>query len=188
MGAASIFTVEDVDFDFENTAVRMIANRSYPETKVVGLAVGPLEEGREFEVKYWIARELAKAGIARFREKDALNLVSLNKIHWREMIQTGRRISTLPEHFYPKLRRYLSELKDKAATDSSSADEYNRALRLAQDIVNCRLKKIVGLAASPAQTDSVLRSLSREERILYDGLYATVSGWKSKILKLRPPR
>ena len=188
MGGASKFTVEDVDFDFENTAVRMIANRSYPETKIVGTSVGPLQEGREFEVKYWIARELVKAGIARFREDDVSNLVSLNKIHWTETIQTGRRPSTLPDHFYPKLRRYLTKQKDKAATDASSADEYNRARRLAQDIVNCRLNKVVALAASPAQVDDALRSLSKEERILYDGLHATVSGWRSKILKLRPPR
>jgi hypothetical protein len=178
--------LEDLDFEFENTSTRIIALENLREIKMVGVTIGPLKEGNEVETKNWIASELIKTGYARLHDDHSLNIVSLNKIHWRETrLQTGRRISSLPEFFYPRLRRYLRELKDKAINDASYAVEYDRAARLARDIVNCRLKKIVSLSASPPQMENVLRSLSREERILYDGLHTKVLKWNSNILKVR---
>lgn len=180
-------SVEDLDFGFKNRIARLVANRSYPEVHVAGAKVGPLQEGREFEVKGWIAEELVEAEIASFHEEELLNLTSVTKVHWRETIQTGRRISGLPEYFYPKLRRYLTQLKGRIASDTSQADEYSHALRVAHDIVNCRLKKIVGLAASPTQTEMTLQGLSEEERALYDRLHEAISEWKSSILRIGVP-
>jgi len=50
--------------------------------------------------------------------------------------------------------------------------------------MNCRLKKIVGLASGPAQTDEILGNLSEEERNLYNRLHELVVEWRTKILKL----
>jgi len=162
----------------------VVALGNLHELKIVGETLGPLEEGKEVETKNWVAFKLTKAGYARFRDEHSINIVSLNKIHWRETkLQTGRRISSLPEFFYPRLRRYLGELKEKARNNASFTIEYDRATRLAHDIVNCRLKKIVSLSASPSQTENVLRSLSKEERILYNELHIRVLEWNSKILK-----
>lgn len=177
-------SVEDLDFNFRNQSARLVANRSYPEVYVAGAKIGPLQEGREFEVKWWIAEELVEAGIASFHEEELLNLTSLTKVHWRETIQTGRRISGLPEKFYPKLRRYLTQLKERGTGDTSQSDEYDQAVRLAHDVVNCRLKKVVGLAASPTPTEMTLQGLSEEERALYDLLHGAVDEWKSSILRI----
>lgn len=174
-------TVEDLDFNFENTLVKMIANRSSPEMKVAGETIGPLEEGKEFQVKYWVALELAKSGVAHFHGDEKIDLVMLHKLYWRETIQSGKQIPPLPENFYPKLRRYLAELKE--FTDPVKAQDYEKAKRLAQDIINCRLRKIVGLASGPAQTEDILGNLTGEERILYDHLHEMVADWRSKILK-----
>ena len=174
-------TVEDLDFNFENSSVKMIANRSSPEIKVAGETIGPLVEGNEFQVKYWIALELAKSGVARFHSDEKLDLVTLHKLYWRETIQSGKQISTVPENFYPKLRRYLEELK--GSSDQDKAQEYEKAMRLVHDIVNCRLRKIVGLASGPAQTEDILGNLTGEERILYNYLYEKVLDWRSRILK-----
>jgi hypothetical protein len=174
-------TVEDLDFNFENTPVKMIANRRSPEIKVAGETIGQLEEGNEFQVKYWIALELSKSGVARFHVDEKLDLVTLHKLYWRETIQSGKQISMLPENFYPKLRRYLEELKE--STDPSKAQDYEKATRLAHDIINCRLRKIVGLASGPAQTEDILGNLTGEERIFYNHLFEIVSDWRSKILK-----
>jgi len=184
MLGGSSFTIEDLDFNFENSPVKLVANKSSPGIKVAGETVGPLEEGKEFQVKFWAASELVKAGIARFHEGQ-LDLVGLHKLYWRETVQTGKQISSLPGNFYPKLRRYLAELRE--STDPVKLQEYEKALRIGYDIMSCRLRKIVGLASGPAQTDDVLCNLSEEERILYNYLYEIVTKWRTRILKLGSP-
>ena len=184
MSELSMMSIDDVDFDFENMSTKIVVSRNIQELKVGGVVIGPIEEGKELETRYWIASQLVTAGLASFHDDGSMNFNVLYKIHWKETkLQTGRRISSLPEYFYPKLRRYLSQLKEKAATDATRANEYNNVRRLALDIVNCRLKKIVSLSASPAQTEDVLQRLSKEERILYKSLHSIVSDWRSKILK-----
>ena len=76
-------SIKDVDFEFENSPVKITARRNCPEIKLAGLKVGPLEEGKEYELMYWVARELEKAGIARLNEKELLDAVKLYKIHWK---------------------------------------------------------------------------------------------------------
>jgi len=182
-------SIDDVDFDYENMSIKIVASRNIQELKVAGVDVGPVEEGKELETKYWIASRLVTSGLASFHEDGLMNFDVLYKIHWKETkLQTGRVISSLPEYFYPKLRRYLSQLKEKASTDATRAIEYNNAMTLTNDVVTCRLKKIVGLSASPAQTEDVLQKLSKEERILYDTLHSTVSEWRFKILKVGASR
>lgn len=177
-------SVKDIDFEFENTPVKIVIDKDFPEMKIVGETIGPLGKGTEAEVKYWVALELVRAGVAHFHKAELLSLTSLQKIQWKETIQPGRQLSAIPENLYPKVRRYISELKRKSTKDASYANEFSKALRLAQDIVNCRLRKIVGLAASPGQTEAVLQNLCREERILYNSLHTIISEWRSKILEV----
>jgi hypothetical protein len=181
-------TIEDADLEFQNSVVKIVALGNLQELNIAETAVGPLQEGKEYAVRYWIASILVQAGYARFYEDDSMTLLALNKIHYRETrLQTGRQISPLPDFFYSKLRRYLGEVKQKAARDASFAGEYNQALRLAQDIVNCRLKKIANLATY-SQGESALKSLSREERSIFEGVSALVLGWSTKIMEAETSR
>ena len=181
MSLKPIMSIRGADFEFENTAVRIVAVRSCPEIGLTGLKVGPFEEGREYEVRFWVARELEKAGIARFRE-ERLDSVMLYKIHWKERVQPLKRVSSLPEDFYPKLRRYLADLKGEAARSAEKMREYEKVVKLSHDVINTRLNKIVSLSASPVETNEVLQSLALEERSLYDRLHGIISEWRSNIL------
>lgn len=176
--------IKDEDFVFENTPVKIVANRNCPEIELVGLKVGPLEEGKEYEFKFWIAHELIKAGIARFREEELLSAVKLHKMHWKERVQSAIQISSLPEDFYPRLRRYLNSLKVEAMNNPAKMKEYEKASMLSRDIVNCRLKKIVSLASTSMQTTQILKNLTREERIIHERLSSIIGDWRSKILKV----
>lgn len=177
--------IKALDFIFENSQVRVIANRNCPEIKLAGLTVGPFEEGNEYEVLYWVARELEKFGVVRFRGEDLLDSVKLYKIHWKERVQTAGQISDLPKDFYPKLRRLLAGLKEEAAKNPEKVREYEKAKQLATDIVSMRLKKIVSLASAPAQTEHVLKNLTAEERLLYDKIYMLVNKWKTHLLEFK---
>ncbi|NWG10197.1 DNA replication complex GINS family protein [Candidatus Bathyarchaeota archaeon] len=174
--------IGNIDFIFEHSPIKIVANRNCPEIELAGLVVGPFEEGNEYEVQFWIAQELEKTGIARFREEEVLDAPKLYKIQWTERVQTAGQISKLPENFYSKLRRHLTELKNDAAQTPEKLREYEKIKHLTRDTVNSRLKKIVSLASAPAQTEQLLKNLTPEERFLYGKLYKLISEWRIKVL------
>ncbi len=174
--------LENLDFRFENSRVKVIANRNYPEMKLAGLSVGPFQEGNEYEFYYWIAQELAAAGVAHFREEDSLDATKLYKVQWKERVQVAGQISELPENFYPKLRRYLKQLKHDLSRQPEKITEYQKTKHLADDIVNSRLRKIVTLSSGPIQADQILNKLTNEEQLIYMQLAKEVNQWRSHIL------
>jgi hypothetical protein len=175
--------IKNLDFRFENSPVKIIADRNYPEIKLAGLSISPLEEGNEYEVYYWIAQELVESGFAHFREDDCLDATKLYKVQWKERVQTAGQISELTEDFYPRLRRYLANIKKEITTQAEKAQEYEKAKHLACDIVNSRLKKIVALSAGPTQIDQVLKKLTSEERLIYEQLGKIIGEWRKQILE-----
>ncbi|MBS7608901.1 DNA replication complex GINS family protein [Candidatus Bathyarchaeota archaeon] len=175
--------IKALDFIFENSPVKVIANRNCPEIKLAGLTVGPFEEGNEYEVLYWVARELEKFGVVRFRSEELLDSPKLYKIHWKERVQTAGQVSELPKDFYPKLRRYIAKLEVEAAKTPEKMREYEKVKQLAVDIVNLRLKKIISLASAPAQAEHILRNLTAEERLLYEHIYRLINKWKNQLLE-----
>jgi hypothetical protein len=175
--------IENLDFRFENSLVKIIANRNYPEIKLAGLSVGPFQEGNEYEVYYWAAQELAEAGIAHFREEDCLEATKIYKVQWKERVQIAGQISELPEDFYPKLRRYLANIKEEITKQPEKVQEHEKAMHLACDIVNSRLKKIITLSAGPTQTDQVLKKFTSEERLIYERLGKIIIEWRTQILE-----
>jgi hypothetical protein len=178
--AAKICTL---DFCYENSLVKIIANRNCPEIKLAGLTVGPFDEGNEYEIYFWVAKELASTGMVHFREDDVLDATKLFKVQWKEGVQIPGQISELPADFYPKLRRFISDLKDQAQKQSEKYQEYDRTRQLARDIVNSRLKKIVAISAAPTQSDQVLKKFTSEERLVYEQLVKIISEWKARILE-----
>ena len=177
--------LKNLDFRFENSPVKIIADRNHAEIKLAGLSVGPLEEGNEYDVYYWIGYVLVQAGIAHFREDDELDATKLYKVQWKERVQVAGQISELSEDFYPKLRRYLSEVKKESTTtrQPEKVQEYEKAKQLAWDIANSRLKKIVALASGPTQTDQIVKKFTKEEKLLYEQLSKAIGEWRTHILE-----
>jgi len=180
----SLSPIRDADFVFENSPVRIIINRNCPEIQLVGLKVGPFEEGKEYEVQYWIANQLEHAGIARLREEELLDIRKIDKTLWKEKVQQTRQVAHIEEDFYPRLRHLLHNLKKAANSNPEKMNEYRKAVGVAHDIVNVRLRKIIYLASSPEQTNQILNDLAREERFLYERLFTIINEWKTKILKV----
>jgi hypothetical protein len=173
-----------LDFCYKNSMVKIVANRNCPEIKLAGLTVGPFDEGNEYEVYFWVAKDLAAAAMVHFREDEILDGTKLNKVQWKEVSAIPGQISEIPENFYPKLRRYIDELKVQA-TESQQSEKFQeceRTKHLARDIVNSRIKKIVALASGPVQREQVLNKLTKEEKIVYKQLVKIITEWKSRIL------
>ena len=174
--------IKNSDFLFENSYVKIRANRKINVIKLAGLQIGPFEEGNEYEVYYWVAKKLEKAGMVRFSEEE-LDNTEIFKIQWKERVQTPRQICKLSEDFYPKFRRYLTGLKEEASRNPDKGRDYEKIRQLALDIVNLRLKKIISLASTQHQTEQFLRNITREERYIYERLYYIINTWKKQILK-----
>jgi hypothetical protein len=174
--------IKNLDFCFENLLVKIVANRNYPEIQLAGLSAGPFEEGNEYEIHYWIAQELAESGAVHFREDDCLDATKLYKIQWKERVQIAGQISELTEDFYPKLRRYLANIKAEIAKHPEKVQEYEKAKHSAWDIVNSRLKKIVALSSGPPQTGQTLKKFTSEEKLIYDQLSKIINDWKAQII------
>ena len=96
--------IKDADFNFENTPVKITARRSSPEIKLAGLQVGPLEEEKEYEIMYWIACELERAGSDFEHVIDSIQLYEENTrfnkyIRQAEMNKELPRFATTVESF-----------------------------------------------------------------------------------------
>jgi len=174
-------SIEDTDFIFENSPVKVIAARNSPKIELVGIDIGPFEEGNEYSIKFWIAKQLEKAGVMRFPEEEMLDVTRLIRIQYHERIQSVSQVSSLPEMFYPKLRYLLGELKVSSRNSVEKMREHEKVKWLSQDIITCRLKKIVSLASASDHIDQVLRNLTVEERKLYEDLRRIINEWKAKI-------
>ena len=175
-------TVDDIDFDFENSQVRIVVTREIPDLPPKLSRVLNVRLGQEAQVPYWTARELVRLGYAKFREEDVLNYNSLSKIHWRETIPASRQLPALQANFYCLLRRHVADLKELSKQDQIKLRELERTENLVRDIVNCRIRKIVSLAASPTPSEELISGLTYEERALYTGLNKIIVEWKTKLL------
>jgi hypothetical protein len=179
-----LLSTDDVDREFENSKVKVIAVRDSHELEFGNEKIGPFKNGEEVEVLEWIAEILAEYGIVKFRDQDIMDLNSLSKIHWKETIPASRQLPPLGTNFYCELRRLIKRLYKDSKTDSSKLKEYDKALSLSKDIVNCRLRKIASLAASPATTSDVIQGMAREEKALYVSLSSIIADWNQKLLSV----
>ncbi len=179
---AALISVDDIDLDFENSQMRVVLTREIPEDTSRMAKLSSAKVGQEIEIPYWTAKELVELGYARFREEDILNYTSLSKIHWRETIPASRQLPALQANFYCLLRRHLSELRQLSKQDQVKLREMEKTETLVRDIVNCRIRKIVSIAASPTPSEELIQGLAYEERVMYSILNKTIEEWKSKLL------
>ena len=176
---------DDYEFDFQNRTVKVIAIRESPEISTGETSFGPFRVGQEIDAPRWVAEELVHSGIAKWRDEDRLDLATLSKMHWRETIPTARQIPAIEGDFYQKLQGLLAELRAQSRSDPSKGRDFEKAVQLSKDIINCRIRKIVSLTGAPAQTEDVLANLANEERTLYRTLSRIIIEWRSKIENLR---
>ncbi|MCX8161762.1 MAG: DNA replication complex GINS family protein [Candidatus Bathyarchaeota archaeon] len=158
--------------------VRLITLADFQGIDIEGFVIPGFKKDSEVKLPLWVAIELVKAGIVEFKEDERVDMKTLSKLHWIEVIQPSRVLSPLPENFYLKLKFYLDELKAKALREVDKIEEYRKALMMAGDIASSRLRKVMELTLAK-QTIQTISNLSIEERILYEGLRGIVEEWRN---------
>ncbi|HZY94790.1 MAG TPA: hypothetical protein VFE98_08060 [Candidatus Bathyarchaeia archaeon] len=176
----SVVTV--VDTELENSPSRINFLKDFPETRVGDRLLGPYRPGQDVELPFWISTHLVHMGYAKFREDDQLSLNTLSTTHYKETLPGSRQIPKLPKTFYFQLRRLLKDLKLLESKDRAKARDLDKAIALARDIVNIRVKKIASLSASGEQPSEMTSNLTIEEQALYESLRSAVDSWRNDIL------
>jgi len=129
-------------------------------------------------VLYWMALKLSEAGLAKPADSARMDLIQLSKIHWRETVPATRQIAAVGKDFYFKAKEYISELRAASKADGSKLIELEKAMGLLQEILNCRIRKILSIAAAGAESEEALKNLTPEERLLLDSVRSKVMDWK----------
>jgi len=177
-------SVKDIELDLDSSPVRVRILRDSPELYLGGERFGPLKGGEEVEVPNWMAKELAKGMIVKLLEREPLEMATLSKIHWRECIPASREIPPMELDFYYRLRRLIDTLAEESNREPSRKADLEKAQSQFKDIVNCRVQKILHLAAAPPQRETNLQKMTAEERALYNQLSAIVGEWRQRVLSL----
>jgi len=174
--------VSTIDIELENSPSRVIFLKDYPETRIADRILGPYRLGQEVEILLWIAQHLVETGYAKFREDEQLTLNTLSTTHYKENLPGSRQLPKLSRSFYFQLRRFIRNLKSLEEKDRTKARDLDKAMALARDIVNTRVRKIASLGASSEQATEIGSNLTPEEQALYDLIHKTVDSWKKDIL------
>ncbi len=174
-------TLENTELEFLNSLVKIIILKDLDNIALINGKIESFKAGQEIEVNYWIAETLVNLNLAKFKEEE-ITLVNLSKIHWKETLPTSRQLPKLNKNFYCNLKRFLYRLSMEAKKEPSKLKDYEKALNISRDIINCRIRKIASLASSPSVPENILSNLTIEEMQLYEELRNIIYEWKKTIL------
>ena len=179
--------VAKTDIEFENSLSRINFLKDYPETRIADRVLGPYRMGQEVELPLWIAQHLVEMGYSKFRDEDQLTLNTLSTTHYKETLPAARQVPRLSRSFYFQVRRLIRNLRTAELKDRAKGRDLDKAVALARDIVNIRVKKIASLAASGEQATELTANLTAEEQFLYERIREAVDSWKKDILGRETP-
>ncbi len=169
-------------FMHEEDLVRVAFQRDFPEVAVGEFHEGPFEGGSEAKLPLWVAKILEADGVVKIDEGQQLRPNELYKLSMRER---GEILYPLIPHFYSRVRDLLSRLNSAVKSNPTVPvlNEQRQVQMKAQDLVNCRLQKIMRLALERNPAKSSIDALEPEERALFNILRTEIEDWRQKILE-----
>ena len=161
----------------ENMLVRIVATRNIPLIETIGLEIMEKEEGRTFDIPFWIAKILVDSGLARFIDS-GITQEEWMQIHFRERFNPLGPLTSLPDDFYSRAYLSLFLVKQGGFMESSKQEVFNRSWARFRDILEARIGKITRLASvETAQS----QSMELEEILFYETLRGTIANWRDKM-------
>jgi hypothetical protein len=162
---------------YDNNIVRCKAIRNIPEVVIVGYRLDEVEEGREFNTYFWIARHLIKNRLIELVD-ETISTNEWTQIHFKERINPAGPPGPLPDDFYKKA--YQSFISARERDEPSNM--MNRMRARFRDILASRINRITRQAA--AHADSPTRVLQESESTLYAEVHRIVSEWRDSMLEI----
>jgi hypothetical protein len=169
--------VRQPSLEHENNIVRCKALRNIPEVIIVGYKFDAVEENRDFNTYYWVARQLIQNGLAEL-VKETLTTNEWTQIHFKERINPAGPPGPIPDDFYEKAYQSFTSARDNNEPESLQ----NRMKARFRDILESRINRITRQATS--QADSPTRVLQPSETALYNEVHRIVSRWRDTMQEL----
>jgi hypothetical protein len=154
-----------------------MALRNIPEVIIVGYKFDAIEENRDFNTYYWVARQLIQNGLAKLVD-ETLTTNEWTQIHFKERINPAGPPGPIPDDFYEKAYQSFTSARDNKEPESLQ----NRMKARFRDILESRINRITRQATS--QADSPTRVLQPSETALYNEVHRIVSRWRDTMQEL----
>lgn len=143
-----------------------------------------LNKGEKLEAPHWLLRDLENKGLVILDEAD-IGIKDILRVHHDETHKkSSRELSTLPDNFYFRVRRYLSSLykKNRESPSPSIIDEIKKSEMLLEEIIERRLTTILYIAISGRGEEHIIGRLTPEEDVLYRGIRYVIEKWRELII------
>lgn len=171
-------SLKDEALKFGNQIIKLSLIKDIPSLKIGSVEVKESKVGEMIEVPRWASDILCNMG---FGERENDMGVELFKALTLERIQSPTQLSGLPVNFYFKLRSYIQNFSKSSATREA---DFEKVTNSARGIIALRISKLLCLAGLSTPPVDV-KSMTSEEKILYDNVRGLVSHWKESMVEKR---
>ena len=169
--------LQRIVFDFEEKNVMIKCLADHPGIKIGDGAI-KLIKGSEFEVPFWIARELVTLKLASFSNLKSFDIPYMQTVLWDE--SKSQTPIELDPDFYPVVSLQIEELSKKE--DMYSLRERERMEALLKDIITKRRFKIIKLSQKVGDPSPFIRHLTPEEFWLFKTLREQLHEWETSLI------
>jgi len=170
-----------LDILYYSTPVKVMILKSVPYIPLLGTA---LQKGSEEKIPRWVAQILEEKGFVEILEKP-YSIQEVTKIRFSHT-QQRLGLSKLDDYFYINTINMLNRLEEKARKESDlqMLKTLDRAKEDFNEISNIRLSNIIR-AVQFRSLETILKSLSVEEKVLSILMQKTLITWLRKYTLLR---
>lgn len=143
-----------------------------------------LNKGEKLEAPYWLLGILEEKGLIISDEAD-ITLKDILRVHHDETHKKSiRELSSLPDNFYFRVRKYLANLyrKSKESPSIAVVDEVKKSEMLLTEIIERRLTTILYIAVSGRGEEYIIGKLAPEEDALYRWIRDIINKWREAVI------
>ena len=167
--------------DYENTQVKLLANRKIPKIETPGIIIDDIDERKEFSAPFWLAKILIETGIVKIVE-NGLTPEEWTQAHFKERFSAAGPLTVMPKEFYKRAYVSLSLSIKDTKEDKGKIDLLNRLQARFREIIESRIAKLTRLAlVDTAPQQGVLQP---EEMVLWMELQHIITKWRKNIRNL----
>ena len=166
--------------EFLTGTTRVKMNSSVENLEVGDFTIAKLESGETAELPRWVAEELVASKLADDVEPpfEAEMFRALSK----EKMMGPLQLSTLPEDFYPRMKRRLSFLGAALSEGRVKKEDLESFRAGGYDLIGIRLSKLLALSSSASQGSSLAERLTPEEETFFTVSQSLSREWRAALL------
>ena len=166
-------------FEWKNKIIKVRTLKRIPQIK--DNKINYIGEQIVTEIPRWMARIFEEHKMVEILEEKIIDFANLDKNLWRE--KNNSKLQPLEDDFYVKIKEYIDILskKIKEYPSTQSIEKKEKTINFLNDLLTYRLYKILRIVEAKNRR-VLIKSLTSEEKKLYNDIMSIFEGWKSEIL------